>query len=1341
MRFSCLVFLLTLWDASTDEISWCLRAGSLCHGNKWTLKAVDQVSHYLPDLFDLSYLMRLADWDMDGDLDAVVLMEDGLWLYKMIAPGQNFSGPFLLNDSALNVNENSYLEVADWNGDGFPDILFAEQVPTPDLARGCTADGNIRYFEQMDLESEMVLQERTGSNNPFDVISVPCPDRYTTLQLADWNADGKPDLFVYSPHFIKLRYFENHHGQLLEATHRYFEDLDFSIGEDGFVKEIQVTDWDGDGDQDMILLCKRCRQPWCRVVLRYIEQLADGTLLFVPDGWWQDISLESDAGQPFQMVDWNGDNTSDLAISGRIFERSPAEPSFTQREGVQNPFGGLAFSDGEPHLVDWDGDGDLDLLVVERYNWTHPVIRIFELLGNGELVEADIKYDHIPLVQNGKRSGLYFFDWNHDGDVDLAVLTADGTLHLFDNHEGVLQEVQEGLFLRNRSLGLVFTTTFHLVDWNGDGHLDVILGPHGGQVSYLEQVNGILMNRTGHPLTTIARVPPFDLSWKILDCDGDGDHDVVRFQSKRWGAKKRSGKGGLAANFDAGPYLASCSKRGDRLVCDNSCFAWQLRDTALEVGSFGHITIGDWDGDGDLDVVGIRGGHENPVLFFDQNFCVPPTPCSGIGMCQASGRCSCGKDRGLEDCSGCGASYYTVSKKPGLNIIHSCAPCPTHKNQACAGRGVCVDDLYAKALGDAWDVGNGSCICAATFLNVSGQFSRQTCAQGTCPGGFQEVLLPAQHLQHSRTKTCLETCLACEVCDAGSFASPGGQCESCHPGYFSPQGSDSCSPCPAGSSSRTLGAIECSLCSAGTYAPSGSVVCHECPEGTISVKAGSAQCEPCNSRSIFWVHADNQNLTCIRPSEQYLILLLFFASSSVCLFFVATAFAYRIPVSDISTQNDGTVVTTHGAHRVLQASSVNGIQVKATHVPSLSSPCSAEFISDERLKLYRDPEVGAVESAESSVGWIVLGMGSALRQTGYLQVPLMIWITVSLASAILAAATALLTPVTGGLALFCAFLVVAGQHLRQRFADMQTPISKSRQVFLKKVKKSKVEKRVDRGAARGVGYMDLLSFYKFFQSFIRHRSMYYVASNLVVPLTQEDQLSFAELVGPKRLTWFVSHFWGMAVPHFVESLQHHAMQVEETVRDNLSYWVCTFSIRQHGPSVVQEELGHGVIEQSSFYRAMWDGNCCGTALVLDSDVSPLQRIWCLFELFQTFRHEKDDSREANFQGLLLCTSTGVLSKGAGGTDVCMAIASKLACLDLQAAKASSEDDKQLIFALIERSGGFASMNKCVQKSVRHALLKVYSRFERDFSELVDALNTSGTPISSSEHPPEDNFHV
>jgi hypothetical protein len=36
---------------------------------------------------------------------------------------------------------------------------------------------------------------------------------------------------------------------LVCSSGRYFQDLDFSIGKYGFVKEIQLTDWDGDGDQ------------------------------------------------------------------------------------------------------------------------------------------------------------------------------------------------------------------------------------------------------------------------------------------------------------------------------------------------------------------------------------------------------------------------------------------------------------------------------------------------------------------------------------------------------------------------------------------------------------------------------------------------------------------------------------------------------------------------------------------------------------------------------------------------------------------------------------------------------------------------------------------------------------------------------------------------------------------------------------------------------------------------------------------------------------------------------------------------------------------------------------
>ena len=473
------------------------------------------------------------------------------------------------------------------------------------------------------------------------------------------------------------------------------------------------------------------------------------------------------------------------------------------------------------------------------------------------------------------------------------------------------------------------STIFHMGDWDGDGDFDVILGSVTSRFDaysetdsyttgyYLEQVNRTLIYRPDHPLASaFAFGKEQDLSWKILDCDGDGNLDIIRFQMRPTASLHRSPEG-LEVDFFTGPFVGSCSQQNGKLECDNSCFKGPAAYTRLEVGQHGHLTAGDWDGDGDLDILGIAAGHNSPLIFFDQNYCLPPTPCSGIGRCKASGRCACGKERDLEDCSGCSASHYTVSKTPGLSLVHRCAPCPMNNNQVCAGRGVCVDDIYARAVGNSWDLGNGSCVCAAASFHGTDQFFRQTCAEGTCPGGFQEVHMPAERLKHPKIKTCL----ACQLCNPGTSAPAGGRCESCHPGNFSTEGSDFCRPCPAGTESQTVGAIECNSCPAGTFAPLGSAVCQICPEGAIS-GSGSATCEPCNSQSIFWVHTDSENLSCIRPSEQYLILLLFFASSSVCCFFVATALAYRIPVSDISTQNDGAVVTTHGAHRVLQASSV-----------------------------------------------------------------------------------------------------------------------------------------------------------------------------------------------------------------------------------------------------------------------------------------------------------------------------------------------------------------------------------------------------------------------------------
>ena len=51
--------------------------------------------------------------------------------------------------------------------------------------------------------------------------------------------------------------------------------------------------------------------------------------------------------------------------------------------------------------------------------------------------------------------------------------------------------------------------------------------------------------------------------------------------------------------------------------------------------------------------------------------------------------------------------------------------------------------------------------------------------------------------------------------------------------------------------------------------------------------------------------------------------------------------------------------------------------------------------------------------------------------------------------------------------------------------------------------------------------------------------MYYVCSNLVIPLTRPYKLSYAEMVGPSEVVWFVSHYWGMGLRHFVEAITSH----------------------------------------------------------------------------------------------------------------------------------------------------------------------------------------------------------
>eukprot|EP00445_Apocalathium_hangoei_P008491 CAMPEP_0203868056 /NCGR_PEP_ID=MMETSP0359-20131031/16884_1 /ASSEMBLY_ACC=CAM_ASM_000338 /TAXON_ID=268821 /ORGANISM="Scrippsiella Hangoei, Strain SHTV-5" /LENGTH=331 /DNA_ID=CAMNT_0050786407 /DNA_START=55 /DNA_END=1050 /DNA_ORIENTATION=- len=264
----------------------------------------------------------------------------------------------------------------------------------------------------------------------------------------------------------------------------------------------------------------------------------------------------------------------------------------------------------------------------------------------------------------------------------------------------------------------------------------------------------------------------------------------------------------------------------------------------------------------------------------------------------------------------------------------------------------------------------------------------------------------------------------------------------------------------------------------------------------------------------------------------------------------------------------------------------------------------------------------------------------------------------------------------------------------------------------------------DRGPGRAIQTGQLLDFLAYFQAFVKYRAMYYIVSNIVEPLTALDRLSFAELAGPGTLDWFVSHFWGHAFGDFCSSIQNHAQVVcgADARADAWRlqrYWICSFSNNQHR---IQDEMGEGW-KMSSFYLALLHQQRRGTCLVLDEEALPLTRSWCLFEVAQTVEMEK--LGDPDHHGLVFCTRSGVVNHGSASVEVSLGLASRLATLLFQDAKASVQKDHDDIKDfVVNKMGGFAKMNAAIRARISDALMESEQVVLTSFQTITSSLQRS-----------------
>jgi hypothetical protein len=132
---------------------------------------------------------------------------------------------------------------------------------------------------------------------------------------------------------------------------------------------------------------------------------------------------------------------------------------------------------GAMAIADYDSDGDLDLFVAGRsLPGRYPEPASSQFLQNRDGTFKTDEANSRSVENLGLVSGAVFSDYDGDGDSDLILAVEWGTVTVFQNRDGIFQNVTSELGLAELSGWWNGVTT---ADLDGDGRLDIVAGNWG----------------------------------------------------------------------------------------------------------------------------------------------------------------------------------------------------------------------------------------------------------------------------------------------------------------------------------------------------------------------------------------------------------------------------------------------------------------------------------------------------------------------------------------------------------------------------------------------------------------------------------------------------------------------------------------------------------------------------------------------------------------------------------------------------------------------------------------------------------------------------------------------
>ncbi len=478
---------------------------------------------------------RYADFDGDGAVDLVVGIEDWSdygWDDAWDAEGRWKNGPlhgyvYWLRNTETNavpkyesaVKVEAHGKPVDTFGCPSPNFADFDADGDLDLLCGEFLDG-FTYFENIGTRREPRYAAGRTLHNPEGTRLAMDLEMIVPVAF-DWDRDGDLDLVV-GDEDGRVALVENTGALAADRTPqfmtpRYFQQVADEL-KCGALATPVGTDWDGDGDIDIV----------SGNTAGYIE-------------WFENLS-----GPGVASPRWNAPRK--LQVDGAPF-RIVAGPNGSIQGPAEAKWGYTTLS-----VADWDADGLPDIVLNSiwgRIEWLRNIgSRSEPKLAPPKPIE--VAWPGAPpkpawtwwtprageLVTQWRTTPVVH-DFDGDGLLDLAMLDSEGYLSLFrrQRRDGklllappervFLDEQDRPLRLTERRAGGSGRRKLCVTDWNGDGRFDLLINSSSADVlEQLEATDCRYRFRSTGPLVA-DNIEGHDVSPTVVDFDGDGTPDFL----------------------------------------------------------------------------------------------------------------------------------------------------------------------------------------------------------------------------------------------------------------------------------------------------------------------------------------------------------------------------------------------------------------------------------------------------------------------------------------------------------------------------------------------------------------------------------------------------------------------------------------------------------------------------------------------------------------------------------------------------------------------------------------------------------------------------------------------